>query len=153
VKRNSKEPENIINNSLSFRGFHPIKTNKISVREVQKQAESNSRNKVQKDQKDSRNNSIDSYRFNQGKNISNSIELARKIIKNNIAPESSYIVERRLTTDGRDFRTPEIKTKSNDKAKNIYFHSPTMLNPSGTKSPLQGYNPMKSYLVEYASTV
>jgi serine/threonine protein kinase len=77
-------------NGLSFRGFNPIKTNKVSVKDNRKHQESNSKEKYS--HKDSRNNSIDSVRI-KGKNISNSIDLGKKILNNNIvSSEPTFLI-------------------------------------------------------------
>lgn len=84
LKKSSREPEVMLSNSnsLTFRGFHPIKTNKISVKEVQRQAEDTAKSNHL--ERESRNNSVDSVKINPLKNVSNSIELTRRIINNNI---------------------------------------------------------------------
>ena len=58
-------------------------------------------------------------------------------------------MERRFTSEGRDFRTPDVKTYSNDKARNIYFHSPAVLAPAKAAP----YKPIKSFLMESLSTL
>lgn len=128
-------------NGLSFRGFNPIKTNKVSVKDNRKHQESNSKEKYS--HKDSRNNSIDSVRM-KGKNISNSIDLGKKILSNNIvASEPTFIIERRVTNgDGREYRTPEVKhPKSIEKNQVLYYfqgenaRSPKFITPIKSQQP------------------
>jgi hypothetical protein len=104
---------------LAFRGFNPIKNNKISVKETRKNQESHSQHKM------SRDNSTESAKGRpKDKLISNSIDLGKKILNNSSRfAEQPVKIERRITNE-RDYRTPEHKDKSLERTGKVlyYFH-------------------------------